>query len=80
MLRVYLRDPRTQITVECPMSKDWTMNTPMTTAVWNLKEATALLAQAVGEKEGKPPMQVLFESAEAPWEIVAKWVIEIDGR
>lgn len=82
MLRLYLRDPRTQITVEAPTTKEWRkapttkewrMKYPVTTVVWDLKEATAILAQAVGEKEGKPPMQVLFESAETPWEIVAKW-------
>lgn len=51
---------------------------PATTVVWDIKEATGILALAVGEKEGKPPMQVLFESAETPWEIVAKWKPEND--
>lgn len=76
MLRLYLRDPRTQLTVECPTTRGWQGDNPVTTTVWDLKEATALLAVAIGEREGKPPMQVLMESVQAPWEIVAKWKAE----
>ena len=76
MLRLYLRDPRTQITVEAPASKNWNFPTPVLRVTWDLKEATAILAQAIGEKENKPPMQALFESAEFPFEIIAKWRIE----
>lgn len=76
MLRLYLRDPRSGLTVESPSTENWQGENPVTTTCWNLKEATGILAHLIAETENKPPLQVLMDSAQAPWEIVATWKAE----
>lgn len=78
-LHLYLRDIKTGLTVECPLTSGEHIHfsTPLLRAEWDLRAATGLLATLIGEVEHKHPMEVLMASPE--WQMVAVWDVGEDG-
>lgn len=71
MLRLYIRDEETGLTLECPSSQTWERDSPLTGIEWALEEAVPKLAEMIAREKDIPIMQVLLNRP--PLKIVAKW-------
>jgi hypothetical protein len=74
MLRLFLRDVETGITVEASNGADLLSDPPLLLK-WSLKDAIGELSVKVAEKLGKHPMEILYADR-APFEIYATWEVE----